>query len=389
MRNTFYHPMPMPDFSSAARNVAWVTDFSLPSLLEETYQAVISNNDDRPYVEVAYDALSDIVNYDKRHLIAYELKKRLIDYLKTRYVEEDKLKQISVDLDSLIHYLDFLHDLADFDKNIQKLFDDNPQVPQQRKDAIVYYFALCRKDGEDEFLYFSQAHFHFAHVVKKSIESTILPIYAYSFKDRFAAYPATVFCLSLLEAMHFINRVQKRESSTLPTVKDFPIKLRNDCFDKYVEHQTKEMLKILSQNNDQKEVPSYYDAKYEVYTTEKEVLADKESDDINPEAFKMAQYLLERIKDDLEIEDDLTAESQPYCTYIMPNAPKPREEIEADIKMASTRSAQRFANRLLALERLEYLNFLGDTPREIYDYLKARYNLPYSAENFIKFFKPE
>ena len=382
----------LPNFSAINKSVAWATDPTLPKLLEETYLSIIRSKDERPYVEIAYHALSEIVGYNKRLNVAYNLKDRLLSYFQSRYVEGEDLKKIDDDFESLIHYLQVLDRAAGHSEAVNKLYKNNPKTPVQRLDAIVYFFVISKDVEADDFLWFSQALFHYVHIVNKPIETTLLPIYAYSFKDKIIAYPAINFCLSLIEAMELINKMCYPKSCPAVTVKSFPGAKRNMCFDKYVDIQAQKELKILLEDNDKKEVSNLYDAKYELLDDERTVFDEYENDpDSHPEAVKMAKYLIERLEDDLGIdekeEDNII--SQRYCTYIVPGALKSRDEIEADLREVSKRSAQRFARRLIVYEGNGYLDFYGDTPKEVYEYLKKRYRLTYSQDHFIRYFRPE
>lgn len=77
-----------------------------------------------------------------------------------------------------------------------------------------------------------------------------------------------------------------------------------------------------------------------------------------------------------------------YCTYIVPNAPKSREDIEDDLVRGATKSAKVFANLLMRYEKLGYMDFRGEPTSDIYEYLKKRYNLNYDLDNFRHVFKP-
>ena len=78
---------------------------------------------------------------------------------------------------------------------------------------------------------------------------------------------------------------------------------------------------------------------------------------------------------------------QKYCTYIVPNAGKTRDEIEADLVRASQKSANTFVRLLISYEENGYLDFRDEAPADIFEYLKDRYNLKYSLGNFTRYFK--
>lgn len=87
-------------------------------------------------------------------------------------------------------------------------------------------------------------------------------------------------------------------------------------------------------------------------------------------------------------ESQNTERQQQFCTYIVPNAPKSREEIEDDLVRGATKSAKVFANLLMRYEKLGYLDFRGEPTSDIYEYLQKRYNLNYDLDNFRHVFKP-
>lgn len=76
--------------------------------------------------------------------------------------------------------------------------------------------------------------------------------------------------------------------------------------------------------------------------------------------------------------------SEDFCTYIVPNAPKSREEIEADLIRESQKTAAKFREFLHNYRINGYLDFRHETPSQIYDTLNNRYNLPYDKGNFTR-----
>ena len=90
-------------------------------------------------------------------------------------------------------------------------------------------------------------------------------------------------------------------------------------------------------------------------------------------------YFLERIN---ELRDNIPSET--FCTYIVPNAGKSREEIEADVLAASQRSAAKFREFLHNYRINGYLDFRHESPSQIYTYLNNRYSLPYDMGNFTR-----
>lgn len=79
---------------------------------------------------------------------------------------------------------------------------------------------------------------------------------------------------------------------------------------------------------------------------------------------------------------------QPFCTYTVPNALKTREEVECDLVRSSQKSASTFARLLKAYEKQGYLDFRGEDPSEIFEYMQKRYDITkYQSGNFCRYFK--
>ena len=74
--------------------------------------------------------------------------------------------------------------------------------------------------------------------------------------------------------------------------------------------------------------------------------------------------------------------SDDYCTYIVPEPKRSRDEIETDLERTSHETASVFAKCLLRLYKNGELDFGGDTVKTIFTYLKQRYNLAYGYPNF-------
>ena len=186
----------MPDFSALNRSLEWTLNPTLPALLERTYHAVIERRDEsKPFVVVAYDVLSNIVEYNRRANVAFELKKKVLDYLEQHYAEKEELKKQALEFDSLVHLLETIdHVCSDFD-DIKQLYQGKPDVSLQRKDSVVYFWALGRKDYQDDFLHFSQLYYHYGHEAEEQIAPELFPLYAYTFRNKIIALRLSISAL--------------------------------------------------------------------------------------------------------------------------------------------------------------------------------------------------
>lgn len=294
----------MPDFSAINRSLDWAVDPTLPALLEKTYQAIITNHDDRPFFVVAYDALSEIVGYNKRLNVAYQLKDRLLNYLKSRYVEGEELNQQSNEFDALIHYLQVLDTACSDCMELNKVYKENANKSIQRLDAIVFYHTIKRPDHQDDFLWFSQLHFYYGRHAEEPIDSNWFPLYTYTFKNRIVATPAVNFCISLLEGLTYINKLFSKGEETQPVlVKDFNVNLRNYCFDEYIDIKGEEERRLLLKNNARDEEPTHYDGEVELLRKEVLSFTEAEEQNMDAEVLQMAEFFIKRLRKSLGFEN--------------------------------------------------------------------------------------
>lgn len=305
MHHPSYSHIPSPDYHAIQDSLNWTMDPSLPALLNETYQAVIMNRDDnKPYVVVAYEELSRIVGYKKRLTIARKLKDRLLEYLQSRYVEGDELKQREKEFDSLIHYLRVLDDACSANKELYQLYERLSNHPIQTIDRVIYYNMFKRTDYQDEFLWFSQLHYFYAHHPEIAPAPASFPIYTYTFKDKILATPAVNFCISLLSAQNYLNKIYgKGLDIPLTTVKNFNLNLRNYCFDKYIEVKGEEEQIILMKDNERDEEPTLYDGELELLKKEVQNYKDAKEQQIDDEVMRMTAFFIKRLRKELGFED--------------------------------------------------------------------------------------
>lgn len=294
----------MPDFSAINRSLEWMTDSTLPALLEKTYQIIITNHDGRPFFVVAYDALSEIAGYNKRLNIAYQLKDRLLNYLRSRYVEGEDLNQQSNEFDALIHYLQVLDTACSDSKEINQLYKENANKPIQRLDALVFYHAIRRPYHQDYFLWFSQLHYFYGRKAEQPIEPDLFPLYSYTFRNKIIASPAVNFCVSLLEGQTYINNLfSKDEKTRLVSVKDFNVNLRNFCFDEYINIKGEEERRLLLKNNARDNAPTRYDGELELLRKEVQSYEVAEEQNMDTEVLLMAEFFIKRLRKSLGFDD--------------------------------------------------------------------------------------
>lgn len=105
-------------------------------------------------------------------------------------------------------------------------------------------------------------------------------------------------------------------------------------------------------------------------------------------AVGLDQQRVNRLKGNKAKTPMITPPRTDYCTYIVTDADKSREEIEADIERASHKSASIFARLLKSYKDHGFLDFRGESASDIYNYFKNRYpHLSFGVKTFQDEFK--
>ena len=183
-----------------------------------------------------------------------------------------------------------------------------------------------------------------------------------------------------------------------PTLDTQSVAYRNKCYEIFIAHRVKLLQKeYLKEHRNDKDTANYHaeilkDLRLEYHYKFKK--GNFQLDDqtayasLKARMEDMIAYLEEICKKESAINEHVPKRpKQKYCTYIVTNAGKTRDEIETDLVRASQKSANTFVNLLLAYKRDGYLDFRNEASADIFEYLKERYNLKYSLGNFTRYFK--
>lgn len=252
----------------------------------------------------AYEALSNIVDYYRRANVAIELKNKILDYLEKHNTEKEEFKKEALEFDALIHFLELIDSVCSDSVEIRQLYKEKTDIPIQRKDLAVYYFAIKTQDYQDEFLCFSQLHYYYGHKAEEQIEPELFPLYAYTFKNKIIASPSINFCISLLEGQTYINKLfNKGEDCPPASVKDFNVNLRNYCFDEYIKIKGEEERRLLLKNNARDEEPTHYDGELQLLRKEVQSYTEAEEQHTEAEVLHMAEFFIKRLRKSLGFEN--------------------------------------------------------------------------------------
>lgn len=213
------------------------------------------------------------------------------------------------------------------------------------------------------------------------------------------------FCRGLYYAegaREWIISGEREDFWDLPSLDMHDLQFINQCYDLFINYHIKRIKrKYTNIEQRSKKESDYYSELLESLKTENksdnkrrmgDMYTTKAYNSLFARLRDLINYVAQRLKEVKNNEEKESQELKPakrrqkYCTYIVPNMGKTRDEIEEDLQSTSQKSAQRFARLLLNYERYLFLDFRGDTPAEIYEYMKGRYNLKYSAGNFTRYF---
>lgn len=323
----------MSGFLKLEESMAWATDRELPNLVNKAFDDVITNQDDSPFIVTVYRTLLDYPSPQRRLDILYQLEHRLLDFYKSRYLEGDDLKQCQSEFTALKHYLDQLSHIVHDSKMLKSMYDNREKYNPAKLDCYVYYhFILPKSSSHDEFLAFSQALYHYKHIdTSVHQDTTTLPIYVLLFYNRIVTSNAISFCESLLEAESFRIKTIKADPAPSATVREFPVELRNACFNEYIRIKGLEQQKILAENNERDDEVSSSEGELELLKIEVQNYKDAKDKNIDSETLKMAKYFVRRLRTSLGFDNPEEDEIDPSSEEL--NIPNENNDIDRRMRI--------------------------------------------------------
>lgn len=376
----------------------------------------ISQNKGYTFDHWLQENLTDIRVRDYRVDALHTIIDNLPDYLQEIPNSARVINRYKNDCNSLIHYFRTINFIIPYYDEAGMYYSEHRDDDQFAVEAYIYYQFIERLEDISEYVAFTQAHYE---AIKDKTHLFIPQLVAAKSQTCLGVLTAQdiiEFCRSLYMAETTRQKYLHGwdNESPLPTIHTFPLKLRNRCFDFYINHCYNEIFSTLSASNKRLHLPDEKECLEELLKNETQAynrLKGMENfrgsiafaqtwkqgtPDILAMADLFLQYLQERINNLSEshhsqstsaVQSLTITHKQPYCTYSVPDAAKTRDEIEADLVRASQKSAKVFCALLIRYEDLHYLDFRGETVSDIYEYLKERYSLTYEEANFLKAFK--
>lgn len=386
-----------------AKQVDW------ENLVLDSYQATQAKTP-IPFIVFLAGLLSEIHVRDWRIEALNRISENLDSYLANVCNDKETIDRFAKECGSLRHYFRTVNYIIPYYDDAGIIYNENKDKEQFEVEAFIYLKFLERLDNISEYLAYTQAHYDL--ITNKSKYPFLpqqAPILASLYFGIIIPEDIIGFCQSLYMAEFTRQRyLNGWKPSPITTIDTFPLDLRNNCFDAYIKLRTNSKMSELMQDNNRLYRPTELECmnilledEWQAYNRLKGIENFKSSlaySEIwkpgTPDILRMAELFLTYLQDNMNllqnsqlvnITNNVTA--FPYCTYIVTDTDKTRDEIEADIVRAAKKSAQTFANLLTNYKLKGFLDFRGETPKEIYEYMKERYNLTYSAANFTRYFK--
>lgn len=282
-------------------------DAKYQSQYQSVYEDVIDYlEQDGPFVHELLYSLSCIEDVSTRLDILDDMRAEIPLIFQKKNKDREYIKQIEKEYEALRHYVYVLYDIVRSDE-IKNTYSSRFDAERNslRLDAMLYHYMLEHGSYYEEFLWYSQAIYYYAHENQEHIEidSNHLPIYSYLFKDHLI-FPSVFFCYSLLEAAQFRRKIIGGIDKPF-TVKEFPLKLRNFCFDAYIKKRTQTILDELKKDFDRPFEANEAEAQEELLRQEELVYEKAALDsDFSADVVRMCELFIEYLKDRIGIAND-------------------------------------------------------------------------------------
>lgn len=289
---------------TAANFMALGAEENYRTMADVVRDKICTDASSMPFVLKAQKYLAEIPDIKQRLNTSYRIETTLPKLLEQQGKSNEDIQTITKQFRSLVHYLRVIECNISSVEQLSKEYEASAVVHPIAVDTILYHRFIGRPDRMEEFLNYSQANYYYSrHPSDWPLEPATLAVYADLFRSSIYARPCTEFCSSLLEAERL--RKQAAGNSSVPpvTVKDFPISLRNYCFDQYISTCAFDDLKVLLKDNDRLNAPDLEDAKLELLKKEVEAYKLAAENKGDGSVMRMVEYFIRYLRQDLGFED--------------------------------------------------------------------------------------
>lgn len=224
-----------------------------------------------PFILFLHALITPIHIRDYRVDILYTIEEHLDEYLQGQNASPKELKRLKEECRLLASYLRYVNYLIPYYDEAGRIYAQNRNKDQMEVEAYIYYTMLCQPKEIKEYFALSQTLYTF--MTRKTIvpvKPLTMPVYTAFFKDKIITQDIIEFCNALLITEHWRRRYLAQQPIPLVTVRDFPLALRNACFEEYIRFRLKEINNELLEDNDRLYPPTEQDCRKELYEREEQ-----------------------------------------------------------------------------------------------------------------------
>ena len=229
------------------------------------------SQDPLPFILFLYAILTSIHIRSYRVDVLYTIEEHLNEYLQDQNTNPKELKRLKEECRILASYFRYVDYLIPYYDEAGRIYAQNRDKDQMEVEAFIFYKLLCQPNEVKRYFAFSQTLLAFmTHKTIVPVEPLTMPVFTSFFNDKIIAQDIIEFCKSLLITEHWRRRYLAQQPIPLVTVRDFPLALRNACFEEYIRIRLEEIEKEFSENNDRLYPPSKQNYKNELYKREEQ-----------------------------------------------------------------------------------------------------------------------
>lgn len=289
---------------NAANFMALGAEENYRRMADVVIDKICSDTSSMPFLLKAQKYLAEIPNIKQRLNTTYKIENALPKLLERLGKSNEDIQTITKQFRSLVHYILVIECNISSVEQLSKEYETSATAHPIAVDTMLYHRFIGRPDRMEEFLCYSQANYYYSrHPSDWPLEPATLAVYADLFRSSIYARPCTEFCSSLLEA----ERLRKQAMSSEPVppvpVKDFPISLRNYCFDQYISTCAFDDLKVLLKDNDRLNAPDMEDAKHELLKNEVKAFKQAAENKADDNVMRMAEYFIRYLRQNMGFEN--------------------------------------------------------------------------------------
>lgn len=197
------------------------------------------------------ESLTDIKIHDYRVDALHTIIENLPAYLHEVGASDNVLNRYKQDCKNLLHYFRQIIYIIRYFDDAGRYWNEHRNDDQLDVETYLYFRFLDRIDDLKEYLAFSQAHYVAIHAKTRSFIPNIVAAQSEPYWDKLVTEDIISFCRSLYMAETTRLKYLAGWKTPFPalTIDTFDRKLRNRCFDLYIERRTKDICTELNKEN--------------------------------------------------------------------------------------------------------------------------------------------